>query len=109
MINSDIKIGVKDAVEILSYSENEFVELFKRKSLTVELYKPDKVDRQQPHTRNEIYVVISGSGMFFCDGLTVDFKSGDVLFVPAGARHRFENFTGDFMTWVFFYGPEGGE
>jgi mannose-6-phosphate isomerase-like protein (cupin superfamily) len=109
MIKSDIKIGVKDAVEILSYKHKEFVEIFKRKSLNIELYKPDKVDRQQPHSRDEIYVIISGSGMFFCDGLTIDFIQGDVLFVPAGAKHRFENFTNDFMTWVFFYGPEGGE
>jgi hypothetical protein len=23
--------------------------------------------------------------------------------------HRFEDFTEDFLVWVFFYGPEGGE
>jgi hypothetical protein len=23
--------------------------------------------------------------------------------------HRFEDFTEDFSTWVFFYGPVGGE
>jgi mannose-6-phosphate isomerase-like protein (cupin superfamily) len=109
MIKSEIKIGIKDAVEILSYSKKEFVELFSHKSLIVELYKPDIIDRQQPHTRDEIYVVVAGSGYFFCDGLTVEFSKGDILFVPAGVRHRFENFTLDFMTWVLFYGPEGGE
>ena len=109
MIKSDIKVGVKDAVEILSYSNKEFSEVFRHKSLTIELFKPEKIDRQQPHDRDEIYVVVAGSGMFFCDGLTVDFEKGDVLFVPAGARHRFEDFTHDFITWVFFYGPEGGE
>lgn len=109
MINADIKVGIKDAVEILSYSKHEFVELFKHKSLSIELYKPEKIDKQQPHTRDEIYVVVSGSGMFFCDGLTVDFAQGDILFVPAGAKHRFENFSDDFMSWVLFYGPEGGE
>jgi mannose-6-phosphate isomerase-like protein (cupin superfamily) len=34
---------------------------------------------------------------------------GDVLFVPAGVIHRFEEFTDDFAVWVLFYGPEGGE
>jgi hypothetical protein len=29
--------------------------------------------------------------------------------VPAGVEHRFEEFSGDFGTWVIFYGPEGGE
>lgn len=27
----------------------------------------------------------------------------------AQAVHRFEEFSEDFATWVFFYGPEGGE
>jgi mannose-6-phosphate isomerase-like protein (cupin superfamily) len=37
------------------------------------------------------------------------FGPGDVLFVPAGVEHRFEDFSDDFVTWVVFYGPEGGE
>jgi hypothetical protein len=32
-----------------------------------------------------------------------------VVFVAAGEHHRFVNFSGDFSTWVVFYGPEGGE
>ena len=27
----------------------------------------------------------------------------------AGVVHRFEGFSEDFLVWVFFYGPEGGE
>jgi quercetin dioxygenase-like cupin family protein len=37
------------------------------------------------------------------------FKEKDVLFVPAGVEHRFDNFTDDFMTWVIFYGQKGGK
>ena len=37
------------------------------------------------------------------------FNAGDLLFVPAGVVHRFEDFSDDFSTWVIFYGPEGGE
>ena len=33
----------------------------------------------------------------------------DVLFVAAGDRHRFEQLSPDFRTWVVFYGPDGGE
>lgn len=39
----------------------------------------------------------------------LDQLPGDLLFVPAGVVHRFEEFTDDFATWVMFYGPEGGE
>src|SRR5687767_9523141 len=87
----------------------EFVELFKHGSLVVEVYRPDGLDKQTPHTRDEIYVVISGTGTFINGDRRHGFGPGDVLFVPAGVEHRFVEFTEDFATWVFFYGPEGGE
>lgn len=86
-----------------------FVQVFGHGSLEVEVYKPLGVDRQKPHTRDEIYVVISGRGTFFNGGERHPFEPGEVLFVPAGVEHRFEDFGEDFATWVFFYGPEGGE
>jgi mannose-6-phosphate isomerase-like protein (cupin superfamily) len=78
---------------------------------TLELgyYKPDGIDPQQPHAQDEIYVVQSGSGYFVLDDHRQPFETGEALFVPAGAVHRFENFTDDFAAWVVFYGPEGGE
>ncbi len=87
----------------------QFVGVFGHGSLEVEIYKPNKVDLQKPHTRDEVYVVISGSGQFMNGEVRRPFQAGEVLFVPAGVEHRFENFTEDFATWVFFYGPEGGE
>ncbi|SDL69238.1 Cupin domain-containing protein [Modicisalibacter muralis] len=86
-----------------------FLELFRHGSLQVEIYKPEGVDRQAPHTRDEVYVIISGSGQFLNGSTRQPFQPGEVLFVPAGVEHRFEDFTKDFATWVFFYGPEGGE
>lgn len=86
-----------------------FAEVFRHGSLQVEIYKPEGVDRQMPHTRDEVYVVISGSGHFVNGDTRQPFEAGEVLFVPAGVVHRFEDFTDDFATWVFFYGPEGGE
>ena len=66
-------------------------------------------DPQQPHTRDELYVVVAGSGRFVNGDERHAFEPGDVLFVPAGVVHRFEEFTDDLVVWVVFYGPEGGE
>lgn len=87
----------------------EFLEVFRHGTLTVEVYRPEGVDVQKPHTRDEVYVVISGSGWFVNGDQRERFEPGQVLFVPAGVVHRFENFSVDFATWVFFYGPDGGE
>lgn len=86
-----------------------FAAVFCHGSLDVELYAPRGHDPQTPHTRDEVYVVVSGTGTFVRDGERVAFGPGDFLFVPAGVAHRFEDFTDDFATWVLFYGPEGGE
>ena len=67
-------------------------------------YAPVITDPQAPHAQDEIYVIASGGGSFFRNGERVSFKTGDVLFVPSGMEHRFENFTDDFATWVVFYG-----
>ena len=93
----------------LAETSAEFATLFTRGTLAVEFYKPDGIDRQAPHARDEVYVVVSGTGTFACEGAQRPFGPGEVLFVPAGAEHRFEAFTADFATWVFFYGPDGGE
>lgn len=77
-------------------------------TMSVEYFAPDKADTQKPHIQDELYVVASGSGTFFRDGASIQFNKGDVLFVPAGMEHRFENFTDDFATRVIFYGEEGG-
>ncbi|TMM53213.1 cupin domain-containing protein [Maribacter algarum] len=104
-----MKINPQEALQKLEGVESPFLNLFEHGTLSVEVYKPKKIDLQQPHSRDEVYIIISGSGEFLNDGVRSDVNSGDFLFVPAGIEHRFENFTDDFSTWVLFYGPEGGE
>lgn len=84
-------------------------ELLTHGTLELRYYAPRPRDEQTPHTRDEIYFVINGRGQFFRDGAHTPFGPGDLIFVPAHAEHRFENFTDDFEAWVAFYGPEGGE
>ena len=83
--------------------------VFEHGTLEVRFYAPDGVDTQTPHTRDEIYVVVRGSGLLVDDEGRRALNTGDCVFVPAGRKHRFEDFTEDFAVWVAFYGPEGGE
>ena len=101
----DHKVSIAEAIGLLKDSAGEFVEVFNQGELSVEYYKPEQVDKQQPHDRNEVYVVASGRGTFYCNGKRTSFYAGDFLFVPAWMDHRFEHFSDDFATWVIFYGP----
>lgn len=83
-----------------------FVTAFEQGELLVELYAPRGTDPQQPHSRDEIYVVVSGSGTFLSGDERAAFGPGDFLWVAAGVVHRFEDFTDDLAVWVIFYGPD---
>jgi mannose-6-phosphate isomerase-like protein (cupin superfamily) len=103
------RLTVQRSIAKLGEGGELFATLFRHGSLEIEIYRPNGSDLQQPHTRDEVYVVISGSGYFVNGEVRRPFEAGEVLFVSAGTVHRFEDFSDDFATWVLFYGPEGGE
>ena len=104
------RVTVAEALELLSGAGGaRFAEVLEHGSLVVEIYAPRGTDPQTPHTRDEVYVVVQGTGEFVNGPDHQSFGPGDVLFVPAGVEHRFERFTEDLIVWVIFYGPEGGE
>lgn len=73
-----------DALAQLTDSNQRFLEVFTHGSLSVEVYKPVGVDLQTPHTRDEVYVVIAGTGYFVSGATREPFGPGAFLFVPAG-------------------------
>lgn len=99
-------VSIDEAVELLNKSEKRFVEVMQDEKMTVEYFAPKKIDEQQPHKQDEIYIIASGNSDFYRNGETMQCKKGDVIFVPAKMEHRFINFSDDFATWVIFYGEE---
>lgn len=65
------------------------------------------VDDQEPHTEDEIYVVMCGRGRFATPTRTVDVAPGAVLFVRAGEIHRFSDIVEDLAALVVFAPAEG--
>lgn len=103
-------LRVADALKKLPRPEGKrFATIFEHGTLAVEIYAPRGTDPQQPHTRDEVYFVATGSGEYVCGESRQAFEPTDLLFAAAGVAHRFENFTDDLIVWVLFYGPEGGE
>ena len=89
------------------------VALFEHGSMQLKVFTPstnaDGRDRQLPHVQDELYLVHSGSADIHIGDEVFAARAGDAFFVAAAVNHRFENFTPDFVTWVVFYGPQGGE
>ena len=85
------------------------VEVFRHGSMLLEVFAPGGVDHQTPHDQDEVYVVVRGRGTFVTEGGPLPFEAGDALFVAAGRPHHFEATSDDFVAWVLFWGPAGGE
>jgi len=62
-------------------------------------------DPQKPHLEDEVYVVVSGRGLFTSGGETVTVEPGAVLFVPAHEEHRFHDLAEDLSLLVLFSPP----
>jgi mannose-6-phosphate isomerase-like protein (cupin superfamily) len=86
-----------------------FVTMLAGGTMSVEVFAPKTSDVQQPHAQDELYFIHSGTGQIIINEQRFAASAGDAFFVAAGVTHRFENFSNDFVTWVVFYGPQGGE
>jgi mannose-6-phosphate isomerase-like protein (cupin superfamily) len=61
---------------------------------------------QAPHTRDEFYIVASGTARYRWDGGETMIGPGDLLFAAAHTPHGYDQFSENFSVWVVFYGSE---
>ena len=65
------------------------------------------VDRQQPHTEDEVYVILAGRSRFTAGDETRDVGPGDTLFVAATVPHRFHDIV-ETLRVIVVFGPAEG-
>ena len=65
-------------------------------------------DHQQPHDRDEAYVVLKGRGTLEVENDRVDLTVGEAAFVPACADHRFVGYEGLSVLVIFTGTGTGG-
>lgn len=67
-------------------------------------------DGQAPHGLDEVYYVVEGRGKLSVDGEVLDVRPGSVVFVAAGAEHRFHDLESEELSALVFFSkaPPGG-
>lgn len=94
--------------EILSNMEtrNSYFDTFLSSNslaIGVIMLKPRENDDQQPHSSDEVYYVIEGSGLIDIEGKDYVMRQGNFIFVPAKAAHRFhKNKDTLIVLYIFF-------
>jgi mannose-6-phosphate isomerase-like protein (cupin superfamily) len=59
-------------------------------------------DPQQPHTEDEVYYIVSGSGQIRVEGEDRPVRAGSLIYVKTGDEHRFHTITEELCILVFF-------
>jgi len=85
-------------------SGQDYLEFLRVPSLSAGLYMlaAGAVDKQEPHTEDEIYYVISGRGFIQVDQESRLVEAGSLVFVKARVEHRFHSISEDLRVLVIF-------
>jgi mannose-6-phosphate isomerase-like protein (cupin superfamily) len=97
---------LKDLLAQRAASGRAYLEFQRTPDLSVGLYvlPAGGVDRQQPHTEDEVYWVVSGRASIRVGAEDRPVGPGSVVFVAAGVEHRFHSIADELVTLVAF-GP----
>jgi mannose-6-phosphate isomerase-like protein (cupin superfamily) len=92
-----------------SASDRPYLEFLRAPDLSVGLYvlPSGGVDRQQPHTEDEVYYVIAGQGRVTVGSEVREVAPGTIVFVAAGVPHRFHDISEELSLLVVFGPAEG--
>jgi mannose-6-phosphate isomerase-like protein (cupin superfamily) len=98
-----------DLLDRRAATDRPYLEFLRSPSLSAGLYvlDPGAIDRQQPHTEDEVYYVVSGRSRVTVGDDDRDVGPGSIVFVAAHVPHRFHEITEDLTLFVAFGPAEG--
>lgn len=90
-------------------NDGAYLQFLRERNMSVGLYalNAGQIDPQQPHSQDEVYLVVSGRAAVTVGEETTEVGRGSVVYVPAGAPHRFHHISEDLRVMVVFSPPSG--
>jgi mannose-6-phosphate isomerase-like protein (cupin superfamily) len=90
-------------------SGDAYLEFVRRPDISVGIYvlPAGGVDRQSPHTEDEVYYVVGGRALITVGEETREVRPGSVVYVAASVPHRFHGISEE-LTLLVVFGPAEG-
>lgn len=87
-------------------AHQRYLEFLRVPSMSVGLYhlRAGETDPQTPHKQDEVYYVLAGKAKFQVRDKTLSAVPGAILFVEAGAEHKFFDIE-EFLEVLVFFAP----
>jgi mannose-6-phosphate isomerase-like protein (cupin superfamily) len=97
-------IDIRELVSKLDLDNSGFLEFFDLKHLQAGILrlKPGELDTQEPHSLDEIYLVLEGDGFIEIGKKAYALKKDLFIYVPANVRHKFYGNTKEILVIYFF-------
>jgi len=95
---------VNDLIHQASEQNKRSLEFLRVPSMSLGIYRlaAGEPDPQSPHKQDEVYYVLSGKAKLQEESRLQPVQSGSILFVAAGAVHKFVDIEADLDLLVFF-------
>jgi mannose-6-phosphate isomerase-like protein (cupin superfamily) len=97
-------ISLENVIAEFDATNEYFLKVFKSKELDMGILRLRKgeIDTQEPHSVDEVYFVIEGTGHIEIEDKMKPVNRADFIFVPANVHHRFVVSNKDLIVLYFF-------
>jgi len=95
-------VSTADLIERLEQEDTDYVEVLTEDSLSVELAQYPNPEPKTPHKTDELYFIISGSGMVQVGNEQYAVDQSDVVYVKQGVEHDFFDIDDEITALVIF-------
>ena len=97
-------IDIRSLISKMALDNSGFLNFFDLQHLQVGILrlKPGELDTQEPHSLDEIYLVLEGDGFIEIGKKAYTLKKDLFIFVPAEVKHRFYGNTKEILVIYFF-------
>lgn len=99
-------VSTTDLVKELKQGDRSYLEVLNEESMSVELARYPNPAPKTPHREDELYFIVSGSGMATVGDETYAVDEGDVIYVRRGVEHDFFDIEGEMVALVVFAGSQ---
>ena len=99
-------VSTTELVDKLEQGDEDYLEVLSEDSIRAELARFPNPEPKTPHKEDELYFILSGSGMVNVGDDSYAVEDGDVIYVEQGVEHDFFEIEEEITALIVFAGAE---
>ncbi|MEF8851251.1 MAG: cupin domain-containing protein [Haloarculaceae archaeon] len=96
------RVSTTDLITRLDREDEHYLEVLSEESLSVEIARYPNPEQKTAHRTDELYFIVSGSGMAHVGNERYAVEEGDVVYVEQGVEHDFFDIDEEITALIVF-------